>query len=164
VPFRSDKCGECCTLEWVKWSPDRFSLFGMALILCGIGLAVIFSSSARIDPDPSVWLTPNYYSQFLPVAVSAMLLLCGVFLVFARSKANFNLAVFGHTASEEAIFNWLGFTKTSLPLWALWIFFILAIVMLWISYTNVLNQKRLSVSEALFGIIFGALLVILPNL
>ena len=132
-------------------------------MVTGLVFAVVFAKPAHINPNPSVWLTPAYYSQFFPIAVSVMLFLCGVFLTFQRSKANFNLAVFGHTASEEALFHWLGLTRSSLPVWVMWLFFILSMLTLWIAYSNVLQQKRLSVGEALFGIVFGAGLILLPR-
>ena len=119
--------------------------------------------SAKIDPNPGKWLTPEYYSQFLPIAISVMLLVCGAFLAIEHSKANFNLAVFGRTASEEVLFNWIGLTKSVLPAWAIWVFFLLSAVALWIAYSNSLEQKRLSVIEALVGIVFGGILVLLPT-
>lgn len=136
---------------------------GLSFMIVGLVCAIVFSIPVKTNPDPSVWFTQEYYSQFLPIAISVMLLLCGVFMVFKHSKANFNLAVFGHTASEEALFSWIGLTDGSLPAWAMWIFFLLSLVTLWIAYSNVLQQKRLSVLEALFGICLGAILILLPK-
>lgn len=137
-------------------------VLGGVFILLGVIFAIAFAIPARIDPNPAVWFTPKYYSQFVPIAVSVMLLVSGAFLLLDHAKANFNLAVFGHAASEEALFHWIGLTSSSLPGWTLWVFFLLSVVTLVIAYTNVLEQKRLSVGEALFGIIFGAVLVLLP--
>ncbi|MCB1123037.1 MAG: hypothetical protein KJT03_15890 [Verrucomicrobiae bacterium] len=138
-------------------------VLGISFMVLGVVFAVVFVIPAKTNPDPSVWFTPEYYSQFLPIAISVMLALSGVFLTFRHSKANFNLAVFGHTASEEALFNWTGLTDSALPAWALWLFFLLSVVTLWIAYANILNLKRLSILEALFGICFGAMLVLLPR-
>lgn len=136
---------------------------GGGFVLLGLVFAVVFLVPAEFNPNPAVWFTAEYYSQFLPVAVSVMLLICGVFLAIEHSKANFNLAVFGHTASEEAFFHWIGLTRSSLPPWVMWVFFLLSLVALWIAYANVLKQKRLSVAEAFFGISFGAFVVLLPR-
>ncbi len=137
-------------------------MVGVGFVALGIAFAMVFLMPAKFDPDPTVWFTQEYYSQFLPIAVSVMLVICGGFLAIAHSKANFNLAVFGHTASEEALFHWVGLTKSALPPWVMWVFFLLSVVALWIAYSNVLGQKRLSVVEALFGICFGAFVILLP--
>lgn len=137
---------------------------GGCFVLLGLVFAVLFSIPAKIDPNPAVWFTPQYYSQFLPIAVSVMLLVCGAYLAFEHAKANFNLAVFGHTAFEEIFFHWIGVTKSALPIWTMWVFLVLSVAALWVAYSNVLKQKPLSVGEALFGIIFGAILVLLPTL
>lgn len=85
----------------------------------GLGLGAWFARSTQTNLDPRVWFEPSYYGQFLPVAIPIMLALAGFFVAFAPSRANFNLAVFGHTASEEALFDSIGLTQTSLPTWAL---------------------------------------------
>lgn len=136
---------------------------GICFALLGLAGAIGFSIPAKINRNPAVWLMPDYYGQFLPIAISVMLLVCGAFLTFESRKANFNLAVFGHTASEEALFSWIGWTKSALPPWAITVFFVLSLFALGIAYSNVLKQKRLSVAEALFGICFGALLILLPK-
>ncbi len=141
--------------KWLK-------AFGWVTIFLGILGVIIFATRAQIDRDPRVWFTPIYYSQFFPVAVSVMLFVCGIFLVFDQKRANFNLAVFGHTASEEALFDWLGLTQSSLPLWTKWLVFFLSIITLWIAYSNVLGQKKLSLLEAGFGVSFGAFVVLFP--
>ena len=137
---------------------------GSAFVLLGFTLAVLFLVPAKINPNPDVWLRPEYYSQFLPIAVSVMLLVCGLFLALEHPKANFNLGVFGHTALEEALFDWVGLTSSALPAWAMWGFFLLAMLALGIAYSNLLEQKPLSAGEALFGIVFGAIVVLLPQI
>lgn len=143
---------------------EYIKTLGIAFMVSGIVFAVLFSIPAKIDPNPSVWFKSEYYSQFLPIAVSLMLFVSGIFLAFKHSKANFNLAVFGHTASEEVVFDWIGLTNSALPTWAMWVFFLLSVLTLWIAYSNFLQQKRLSVWEAIFGIVFGAVLILLPSI
>ena len=141
----------------------KLKIASYVAILTGLAFAIYFAKPTHIALDPRVWFTPQYYSQFLPVAVSVMLMLCGVFVALNHKASNFNLAVFGHTASEEALFCWFGFTKSLIPQWILVCFFLISLLALWVAYSNVLKKKRLSIVEALFGIIFGALLVLGPN-
>lgn len=136
---------------------------GITFMITGLVCAILYALPTHTNPDARVWLTPEYYSQFLPVALFAMLLISGVLMTFRHSKANFNLAVFGHTASEEAIFNGIGWTNSAFPTWTLILVFLLSLLALWVAYSNVLEQKRLSIGEALFGIVFGAALVLLPK-
>lgn len=135
---------------------------GACFVVAGIAFAIVFSLPVETNSDAGVGLSPDYYSQFLPIAVSVMLFLCGLFLALDHAKANFNLAIFGHTAFEEVFFNAIGLTQSAVPAWTKWVFFILSIITLWIAYSNVLEQKRLSLAEALFGVLFGAVLVLLP--
>lgn len=137
---------------------------GACFVVVGIAFAIIFAQPVKMNPNPGVWLSPDYYSQFLPIAVSFMLLICGTFLALEHAKANFNLAVFGHTAFEEVFFSSIGLTQSALSGWTKWVFLILSLVTLWIAYSNLLKQKPLSLGEALFGIIFGAVLVLLPTI
>lgn len=79
------------------------------------------------------------------------------------SKANLYLAVFGHTASEEILFSMAGITETQLPLSAVAIFLPLSLIALWLGYFNVLNQKKLSVGEAVFSFIVSTAFILLPR-
>ncbi|MEZ5277016.1 MAG: hypothetical protein R3F07_11600 [Opitutaceae bacterium] len=133
---------------------------GIVFLATGLMATISFAWRVEFNPDPTVWFTPAYYSQFLPLAVSCMLLVSGLLLTFERSKANFYLAVFGHTSSEEAAFHWIGLTRSSLPTWVMWVFFILSLVALCIAYGNLLGKKRLSVPEALFGLALGTSLAL----
>ncbi|EDY80405.1 hypothetical protein VDG1235_15 [Verrucomicrobiia bacterium DG1235] len=137
---------------------------GIALSVVGLTMAIHFGMKAETNPDPRVWFAAKNYSQFLPIAVSVMLIIAGAFLGLEHKKANFNLAVFGHTASEEALFSWVGFSSSSLDAWVLIFFFAISLLCLWIAYSNVLKQERLSRKEALFGICFGAIIVFIPQL
>ncbi len=137
---------------------------GVALTIAGLTMAILFGMKTETNPDPRVWFTAEYYSQFLPIAISVMLIIAGLFLGLEHKKANFNLAVFGHTASEEALFSWIGLSSSSLETWVLILFFALSLLCLWIAYSNVLRQEPLSWKEALFGISFGALVVLIPQI
>ncbi|MEM9159092.1 MAG: hypothetical protein AAGB46_08585 [Verrucomicrobiota bacterium] len=136
---------------------------GLTFAAMGLCLAIYFAIPTRINPNPQVWLDPDYYGQFLPVVIAGMLALGGIYMLLYRPKANFNLALFGHTASEEALFNWLGLTNSSLPEWALLLLFPISLLCLYIAYSNSLKQKPLSLLDALFGISLGLSFVFLSN-
>ncbi|MDG2449298.1 MAG: hypothetical protein P8M34_06655 [Saprospiraceae bacterium] len=94
--------------------------------------------------------------QFSPVIVSVMLLMGGVGLLSNHSKTNFALALFGHTALEEIIFDWLGIISHNLPLFAVALFFGCVVIALWLAYSNAFDLKRLSSKEVVLSLLIGA--------
>src|SRR5690606_7527777 len=126
-----------------------------AIVIAGLISSWLFGSSVYFSVNPQVWFTPAYYLQFIPLYIAVSFLLCGVFIVSDFSGINFYLAVFGHATSEEILFSLVGLTTTPLPLYAIYIFFPLSCLALWLAYANVLNKKKVSIAEAVFGIVFS---------
>lgn len=93
--------------------------------------------------------------------IAILLLLSGVFIKY--SQANLYLASFGHAASEEIIFSWIGLVDTPLPSFAIAIFLPLSLVALWSAYFNMLKQKPLSIWEAIVGFVISTLFILLPR-
>ena len=115
---------------------------GVVFALIGLYYTIVLVTPLQFEHNPQVWFTPKYYAQFIPFYTAATLLLSGVFLATQHSQANFHLAFFGHTASEEIIFGWIGFTDMQLSLSVIVIFFPLSLIALWLGYFNVLKQKN----------------------
>jgi hypothetical protein len=136
------------------------SLFFFAI---GLYFTIIFWGQLEFSHNPLIWFTAPYYQQFIPFYIGVTLLLGRAFLLAQYSKANLYLAIFGHMASEEILFHWIGLTSTELSKTAIMVFFPLSIIALWIAYGNVLKQKKLSLVEAFFGFIFSTALILLPR-
>lgn len=147
-----------------KLSAAKLALVvGILFALVGVFYVVVLFLPLQFSHDPRIWFTAQYYSQFIPFYTAITLLLSGMFLALHSSQANFYLAVFGHTASEEILFSWIGLTNTQLPSSAIWIFFPLSLIALWLGYFNILDQKKLSVTEAIFGFTASTAFILAPR-
>lgn len=129
----------------------------------GLYFTVVLAMPLQFNVNPQVWFSAEYYTQFIPFYTAFTLLFSGALLMANLSQVNFNLAFFGHTASEEILFSLIGLTKTQLPLSAISIFLPLSLIALWLGYFNVLNQKRLSVVEAILGFVVSTAFILLPR-
>jgi hypothetical protein len=138
-------------------------LVACVLTLSGLFFSVKFFMQIEFNINPQVWFTPQYYEQFIPFYIAIILLLSGVFVYTKYSQANLYLASFGHAASEEIIFSWIGIVDTPLPSFTLVIFFPLSLIALWVAYFNKLKQKPLSIVEAIFGFVISTLFILLPR-
>lgn len=144
-------------------NPKTKKLLGGSFALIGLGLGIYFGRPVELSRDPGVWFSPAYYTQFIPVYIAISLLLSGVFMLIGYRGVNVYLAVFGHTASEEVIFDWIGWTNSSLPPFATAVFFPLSLVTLWMAYFNVLGKRRLSIPEAIFGLVVSTVFILAPR-
>ncbi|WP_416307968.1 hypothetical protein [Neptunicella sp. SCSIO 80796] len=136
---------------------------GWAVLVIALIFTAIFAISVQIDPNPQVWFTPEYYLQFIPLYIAVTFLLCGLFVVSGFSGVNVYLALFGHAASEEILFSWMGLTTTPLPTYATYILFPFSCLALWVAYANILDKNRVSSSEAIFGFVFSTAFILLPR-
>lgn len=142
--------------KWIR-------LLGTMVALLGLVFAVLFKQSVHFEVNPQVWFSPSYYLQFIPLYIAVALLISGVLVAVRFAGVNFYLAIFGHATSEEILFSWLGWTTTPLPSYAVYLFFPLSLLALLVAYSNVLKAKRVSVLEAMFGVIFSTAFILLPR-
>lgn len=151
-----------------KFKVGKTKIVGGAISIVGLVLSVFFAAQTSVSIRLESWFSQEYWVQFMPLVSSLLLLLAGILAVVERPNANFILALFGHTISEQIIFTWLGLTDMSslffnliglkslnFPDYTILWFFGLSIVTLWIAYSNVLNLRRVSSGEALLGIATG---------
>ncbi|MDO3384451.1 hypothetical protein QWI17_01220 [Gilvimarinus sp. SDUM040013] len=136
---------------------------GAALALVGLVFAVVFKQNVHFDMNPQVWFSPAYYLQFIPLYMAVTLLLSGVLVAVRFKGVNFYLAVFGHASSEEILFSLLGWTTSPLPGYAIFLFFPLSLLALLVAYTNVLKARRVSLIEAIFGVVFSTAFILMPR-
>ncbi|WP_286232904.1 hypothetical protein [Thalassotalea sediminis] len=155
----------------------KTAVIGGAISIIGLALTVFFASQVSFSIRLESWFSQQYWVQFKPLVSSILLLTAGMLAVFKRPNANFILALFGHTISEEIIFDWLGLTNAStrffdfiglnnlnFPEYTIVWFFGLSLISLCIAYSNVLNLRRVTLGEALFGIATGVVVSFLPSL
>ena len=138
-------------------------LIACVLSLSGVFFSVRFFMQIEFNISPQVWFSAQYYEQFIPFYIAILLLLSGVFVFTKYSQANLYLASFGHAASEEIIFSWIGIVETPLPAYSIAIFVPLSLVALWAAYFNMLKQKPLSILEAIVGFVISTLFILLPR-
>jgi hypothetical protein len=149
---------------------------GAGISLAGLVLTVYFAAQVNFSIRLESWLSQEYWVQFMPLVSGILLLIAGILSIFERPNANFTLVLFGHTISEEIIFGWLGLTNFSaslfssiglkninFPDYAIFWFFGLSLISLFIAYTNTLNLRRISLKEGLVAAVIGVVVSFLPN-
>ncbi|MBU3003648.1 hypothetical protein [Paraglaciecola arctica] len=159
-----------------RFNLAKTKMVGGALSIIGLVLSVFFAAQTSVSIRLETWFSQEYWAQFMPLVLTIWLLVAGMLAAFERPNANFTLALFGHTISEQIMFGWLGLTNIStsffdlfglkninLPDYAILWFFGLSLISLCIAYSNVLNLRRVSRSEALIGIATGVVVSFLPH-
>ncbi len=130
----------------------------IALVTIGI-----FIAQTDFSIQLQSYLSLEYWKQFIPLVISLLLLFGGISLFVNRPNTNFALALFGYAALEEILFSWVGITSTYLTTYSIVLFFCCAIAALWIAHSNSFNLKRLSYTELIISLVFGAVESLLLN-
>lgn len=100
----------------------------------------------------------SYFNQILPLILCFILLYGGVLLIIKPIKSNPVLALFGFTVLEEIMFSWFGLISIDFPIYIVVLFFSIALLALWIAYSDTINQKHLSLKEGVSSLIMGTLI------
>ena len=100
----------------------------------------------------------SYFNQILPLILCFILLYGGVLLIVKPIKSNPVLALFGFTVLEEIVFSWFGLISINFPIYIVVLFFSIALLALWIAYSDTINQKHLSLKEGVSSLIMGTLI------
>lgn len=138
-------------------------IIGAGFSIIALATIGIFIAQTDFSIQLQSYLSLEYCMQFVPLIISLLLLFGGVSLFVNRPNANFALALFGYAALEEILFSWFGVTSTYLSTYSIALFFCCAIVALWIAHSNAFNLRRLSYSEIIISVVFGALESLLPS-
>lgn len=145
-----------------KYIMKKYKIVGIVFSIVAVVFSIVFILQLDFSIQLESYLKLRYYTQFTPVLISAILLYGGVLLIKRKSKTNFILAVFGHEVLEEILFNWIGLAKSNLPIYAVVVFFGIALVALWIAYFNVFSLKALTFKEIVYSFILGGIISLLP--
>ncbi len=138
-------------------------------------IAILFSIIFLIQSDINInlkeyfdysfksYFSLSYFNQILPLILCFILLYGGVLLIIKPIKSNPVLALFGFTVLEEIVFSWFGLISIDFPIYIVVIFFSIALLALWIAYSDTINQKHLSLKEGVSSLIMGTLINALSN-
>lgn len=133
-------------------------------------VAILFSTLFIIQSDLNIDLNEyfdgsfkSYFSldflrQITPLIINLILLYGGLLLIFKPLKSNSVLALYGITVLEELLFNWFGIISTNYPTYIIIISLCCAILSVWIAYSNIINQKRVSFKEGASSLFLGTLI------
>lgn len=136
---------------------------GSGFLVLALVFSVLLVEQTHFSIQLQHWFSLSYFAQLTPIILSGIFLITGVFLLLKHKKTNAILALFGHGASEEIAFSWLGLTTTQFPSYAIIPFFGCSIIALWLAYSNRLKLKPVSVADAVIGIITGIILSLLSG-
>ena len=130
----------------------------IAFIFAGIALSlgVLFYSNLSFPDQLQDYFKAQYYNQFGPLAICIELLIAGYYLFIGHSKSNFTLALFAFTALLDPFFNLIGLFNSNIPVYALLLFILCALVALYISFSNAFNLGRISLPGVLMSFLLGS--------
>lgn len=127
-----------------------------SLVVLGIVTALLILQPLEFKIGATPNFSLNYYMQFAPLIISVLLIISGVYLLFKHSKTNLALAIFGYTALQTILLDWLGIVSSDMNLLASILFLIPAVFSLWISHRNVFQLEKLSYTGVFISILVGA--------
>ena len=83
------------------------------------------------------------------------LFIAAYYLLAGHKKSNFALALFAFTALLDILFNLTGLFISGVPVYAMVLFFVCAIVSLWIAFSNAFNLGRITLVGAITSFVLG---------
>lgn len=141
-------------------------IIGIVFSVIGILFSIIFLIQSDLhinlkeyfDYSFKSYFSLSYFNQILPLILCFILLYGGVLLIIKPIKSNPVLALFGFTVLEEIMFSWFGLISIDFPIYIVVLFFSIALLALWIAYSDTINQKHLSLKEGVSSLIMGTLI------
>ena len=141
-------------------------IIGIVFSVIGILFSIIFLIQSDLhinlkeyfDYSFKSYFSLSYFNQILPLILCFILLYGGVLLIIKPIKSNPVLALFGFTVLEEIVFSWFGLISIDFPIYIVVLFFSIALLALWIAYSDTINQKHLSLKEGVSSLIMGTLI------
>ncbi|MDT7829575.1 hypothetical protein RQM65_12935 [Pricia sp. S334] len=127
----------------------------VAFIVLSVILGVVFYLKIDYPENFVGYFKKSYYGQFGPLAICVELLVAAIYLFMGHEKCNFALALFAFTALSDILFNLTGIFISGVPNYAMVLFFVCAMVSLWIAFSNVFNLGRITLAWAITSFILG---------
>lgn len=124
-------------------------------IVLSLILGVIFFLNIDYPENVGGYFKKLYYSQFGPLAICVELFIAAYYLFVGYKKSNFALALFAFTALLDIFFNLTGLFTSGIPNYAMVLFFICAVISLWIAFSNAFNLGRITLLGAITSFVLG---------
>ncbi len=130
---------------------------GIALIFTIIALVLGVVFYLKIDyPENFIgYFKKSYYAQFGPLAICLELLVAAIYIFVGHKKSNFALALFAFTVLLDIFFNLIGVFTSGVPVYAMVLFFICAVISLFIAFSNTFGLGKITVLGAITSFILG---------
>ncbi len=139
------------------------NLIAFLFIVIAVVLGTLFFLKINFPKGLEGYFKPDYYNQFGPLAICIELLIAGIYLFKKHSKTNFALALFGFTAILDPVFNLTGLFTSLVPTYATILFVVMALVALWLSFSNTFQMGRISLRAALLSFAMGTAIELFFN-
>ncbi len=130
-------------------------LISILFISLSLLLGIIFFLDIDYPEDVKGYFKKTYYGQFGPLAICVELFIAAYYLLAGHKKSNFALALFAFTALLDILFNLTGLFISGVPVYAMVLFFVCAIVSLWIAFSNAFNLGRITLVGAITSFVLG---------
>lgn len=127
----------------------------VSFIVLSLILGVIFYLKIDYPENFEGYFKKSYYGQFGPLAICIELLIAAYYLFVGHTKSNFALALFAFTALLDMLFNITGLFTSGVPNYAMVLFFICAVISLWIAFSNAFNLGRITLLGSITSFILG---------
>ena len=116
----------------------------VAFIVLSVILGVVFYLKTDYPENFEGYFKKSYYGQFGPLAICVELLF-----------AAYYLALFAFTALADIFFNLTGIFISGVPNYAMVLFFVCAVISLWIAFSNAFNLGRITLLWAIASFVLG---------
>lgn len=130
-------------------------IIAVAFIVLSAILAVIFYLKINYPENFVGYFKKSYYGQLGPLAICVELLFAAIYLFVGHKKSNFALALFAFTALADIFFNLTGIFISGVPDYAMVLFFVCAMVSLWIAFSNAFNLGKITLFGAISSFVLG---------
>jgi hypothetical protein len=137
---------------------NKRQAIAITFIIISVFLGTVFFTDIHQPENPGGYFEISYYQQFGPLAICVALFIAGINLFAGQKKSNFSLAVFAFTVLLDIIFHFSGFFASAVPLYAMIIFFVCALIALWISFSNAFNLGKITWRGAIGSIVLSMLI------
>ncbi|MGB3149786.1 MAG: hypothetical protein WBB27_03915 [Maribacter sp.] len=127
----------------------------LIFILISVVLGIIFFLNIEYPEDLGGYFKKTYFGQFGPLAICIELFIAAYYLFVGHKKSNFALALFAFTALLDILFNLTGVFPSGVPNYAMVLFFVCALISLWIAFSNAFNLGRITLLWAIASFVLG---------
>ena len=124
-------------------------------LVLSLVLGTIFFFSIDYPENIEGYFKKTYYGQFGPLAICVELLIAAYYLFVGHKRSNFALALFAFTALLDILFNLTGLFTSGVPLYAMALFFVCALISLWIAFSNAFNLGKITLAGAIGSFVMG---------